>query len=287
VNRSALNKYAQLLTDTVDIFSVLVDPAVAPAPGSPAECELRATREQPAHTGVWGESPVRTAYALAAMSYSAALDQGRAMAALMTGGFTAVPVVVLARSLTEMTSQAWWLLDPGIGHIGRVRRLQALRYRSADEGQRAAAADGVPEDERYLYTETISQVGEYSRRLDLEAPSKDGRVYVCGSERLRSASRRVKYMFGEVDVAGVYNLYSAFSHGELFALWQGFEKTTEGSQHIHYRPAVNEESFKGAVAVASYALYAPAARAVSLFGLDQGSLEEWIDEHDAMVHPDM
>jgi len=39
--------------------------------------------------------------------------------------------------------------------------------------------------------------------------------------------------------------------------------------------------------VASYALYAPAARAVSLFGLDRESLEEWIDEHDAVLHPDM
>jgi hypothetical protein len=63
------------------------------------------------------------------MQYHAALDHGKAMVALMTGAFTAVPVVTLARALVEVAGQAWWLLEPGIGHVGRLERPQILRYR--------------------------------------------------------------------------------------------------------------------------------------------------------------
>jgi hypothetical protein len=35
-----------------------------------------------------------------------------------------------------------------------------------------------------------------------------------------------------------------------------------------YRPVVNEESFKGVVAMASYALHPPAERLTNLFGLN-------------------
>jgi hypothetical protein len=64
-------------------------------------------------------------------------------------------------------------------------------------------------------------------------------------------------------VPSVYNLYSGYAHGYPFAL---------GREHVQdamrYQPLVNEDSFKGAVAVASYALYPPGARLSELFGLD-------------------
>lgn len=260
---------AELLSDVAEIFSVVVDPDMVPAPGSPGERELCAARERHALTGFWGEDAVRMAHALAAMNYQAALEQARAVAALMTGAFTAVPVVQLGRSLIEATSRAWWLLESGIGVVARVERLQAARYGSAVEGERAALANGASEGEVGLYTETPAQVEEYSRKLGLPIPSQKGRVYVCGDNKLPSASRRVSDMFCQIDVPGIYRLYSAFPHSEIYAWRQHFEETTEHGGHRYYRPVVHEETIKGAVAVAAWALYPPAARAAALFGLDQ------------------
>lgn len=265
----SLPDYAKLLADVVDIFDVYVDPRVMLAHGSPAVQELQAAREQPCQAAVWGEEPVRRAYGLALMQYHAALEHGQAMVALMSGVFTAVPVVVLARALVEVAGQVWWLLEPGIGHVGRVERLQALRFRNAFEGQQSAEADGVPEEAYDQYTETTAQVEEYSRRLGLAVPalSKPDRTYVCGNEKLPSATSLVRGLFDKVDVPSVYNLYSGYAHGHPFALWRDYAaEVVDGA--LRYRPLVNEESFKGAVAMASYALYPPGERLSKLFGLD-------------------
>jgi hypothetical protein len=117
-------------------------------------------------------------------------------------------------------------------------------------------------------------------------PSKEGHVYVCGGERLPTPSRRVKGMFEEVDVPSVYRIYSGFSHGELFALWQGYEIRADGRQADYYLPAINEQSFQGSVAVATYALSAAGYRAAKLFGLDQEAVNDWAAERDAVLHPE-
>lgn len=268
MDKPALSEYAKLLTDVAETWDVLLDLRVTPAPGSPAKGELRAACKQSSQEGTWGEEPVHRAYGLAFMQYNAALEHGKAMVALMTGAFTAVPVVVLARALVEVAGQAWWLLEPGIGHVGRVERLQILRYRNAVEGQRSAEADGVPETAYGEYTETTVQVEGYSRRLGLAVPawSKDDRTYICGNERLPSATGLVRGLFDKVDVPSVYNLCSGYAHGHPFALWREYaEEVVDGA--LRYRPLVNDESFKGAVAMASYALYPPAERLSALLGL--------------------
>jgi hypothetical protein len=168
---SSLSGYAKLLADVVDIFDVYMHPQVTPTPGSPAAQELQAAHQQPCQAGVWGEEPVRRAYGLALMQYDAALEHAKAVVGLTTGEFTAVPIVVLARALVEVAGQAWWLLEPRIGHVGRVERFQILRCRSAVEGERAAQADGVPEAAYDQYTETTTQVEEFSRHLDLAVPA--------------------------------------------------------------------------------------------------------------------
>jgi hypothetical protein len=181
------------------------------------------------------------------------------MVALMSGRFWAVSVSILARSLAEAASQAWWLQEPDIGCVRRVRRLQASRYRSASEGERAATADGASNEEYRRYTETTAEVEQYSRTLGLDIPRRDRLVYACGDERLATASRRVASMFVDVDVPTVYSLDSGFPHGELLALRQGFESSGHRAGFRHIRPIITDEAFKGAVAVASYALYPPGA----------------------------
>lgn len=277
VSESGLGEYARLLGDVAEIDNVWVDPETAPRVDSLAAVELRAAQEEPGREGTWGERWVRDAYMLAGMKYEVALDHARAMAGLMTARVTAgvmtgrqpsvsVPVSVLARALVEVAAYAWWLLEPEIGHVSRVRRLQLLRYRSAVEGERAAEADGVAEEELRDYTETKAQVGGDSRALALEVPgwSKKVRRYVCGGEELPTVACLVKQMFAAVDLPSAYRVLSGYAHGELFVLWREFVRAADDSARC--RPVVNEESFRGAVAVASYALHPPAYRMMRLYG---------------------
>lgn len=277
-----LGRYADHLRSTVEIFGVLTDPQIAPRPGSPADRELAEARTFSLGDGIWGEGRVRTAYAAALMSYTAALDEGLAMAAAVTGGVrTAIPAVVLSRSIAEVCSKAWWLLEPGVGARGRVERLQCLRLRSAIEGERAAEADGIEQADWHEYTETQSQVAEYAGKLGLDQPRRDGHAYVCGSQRMPSVSRNVGAMLSDVGVEAAYNIHSGFAHGEIFALWQGFEHSDDGRL---IRPVVKEPTLKGAVAVAVRALYCPAQRLSDLFGLDPApGQDDWVDEHDALT----
>lgn len=272
MDESSLTEYGKLLAEVVDIYAVLADPRVTPRTGSPASEELRQAREQPCPAGTWGEEPVHEAYALAVMNYQVALDHAAVIAAIATVERATVSASALARTLVEVASQAWWLLEPGIGHLGRVQRMLALRYRSACEGEKTAMADGVPADEHPSYTETTAQVTQYAQMLGLETPSVDRSkpwpVYICGSERLPTASWRVKELFSGIDLPSVYPLLSGYSHGELFALVREFEQVARGDLGTHYRSVLNEDSFKGAVAVASYALYPPGERLSELFGLD-------------------
>src|SRR6266851_5122 len=246
-----LAECAQLLADVAEINQVLVDPRAVPTPGSPATAELEATCRQDGRDGLWGEEPVRMAYTVAVTNYGAALEHARAIVRLMSGEFTAVPASVLVRALVEVASQAWWLLEPDIGHVRRVRRVQALRYRSAVEGEKAAHADGVPPDEYSHYTETKAQVEHYAQALGLEAPgidtSKPWRVYVCGSERLPTASHRVKELLKDIDLPSVYSIFSGYSHGELYTQWREFELAMDGTQQFCGNPTVNEQSFRNAV----------------------------------------
>lgn len=275
-----LAPYAAHLRGTVEIFGVLTDPQVAPRPGSQADHELAEARTLSLGDGIWGERPVRTAYAAALMSYTAALDEGMAMAAVISGGVrTAIPAVVLARSTAEACGQAWWLLETGLGARGRVERVQCLRLRSAIEGEGAAKADGIDEADWHEYTETQAQVRQYSRKLGLDPPRRDGYGYACGSQRMASVSRMVPAMFSDVGAEAAYNIHSGFAHGEIFALWQGFEHSEDGGP---LRPVVKEPTLQGAVAAAARALYCPAARLSDLFGLDRPpGRDEWVDEHDA------
>jgi len=271
----SLNECAQLLSEVVDINAVLVDQRVLPAPGSPAALELAASGEQPGQAGCWGEEPVRRAYMVAVANYHVALEHAQAVTTLMSGSFTAVPASVLARALAEVASQAWWLLEPDIGHVNRVRRLQALRYRGAVEVENAAKADGLSPDEYHLYAETKLQVEEYSDQLQLERPrldtSKRYPIYECGGQRLPTARYRVEQMFSAIDLSSVYPVFSGYSHGETFALWREFVLMAAESSQLRYSPVLNEDSFRGVVSVASYALHPAAYRFIAAFGLGEST----------------
>ena len=96
-----------------------------------------------------------------------------------------------------------------------------------------------------------------------------------------SVSRMVPAMLSDVGVEAAYNIHSGFAHGEIFALWQGFERSGDGRL---IRPVVKEPTLQGAVAVAARALYCPTARLSDMFGLERPpGQDDWVDEHDAVT----
>jgi hypothetical protein len=267
VTKTRISTLAELLADVIDVCSVLDGPDAAPTAGSLACAELHSAQEHAVDGHVWGEEPVRLAYAHGTISYAAALEHGRATVTLMNARSSPVPVVALARSLVEVVSDAWWMFDPEVSYVQRVQRLLAVRHRSAIQGERAAKADDAPAGR---YGETQNEVEEYSRMLGLDAPGMERwGVFVCGSQRLPTATARVRQMFADVDVPSVYNLYSGFSHGELFALERAFERQAgiKPDQPMYWQPITDEEVLKGAVSVAAYALNQAGSRIATLYGL--------------------
>ncbi|HEV2403428.1 MAG TPA: hypothetical protein VGS08_04455 [Candidatus Saccharimonadales bacterium] len=76
-------------------------------------------------------------------------------------------------------------------------------------------------------------------------------------------------MFKSIDLPSVYPVFSGYSHREPFALWREFELAMDGTQQLCRNPTINEQSFRNAVGVASYALHPPGYRLMTMFGLDR------------------
>jgi len=261
---SELAGYATYLKSAVETFSTLTDPWVDSRPDSTAQSELEEAREFVLGDGVWGEAPVREAYAVAASGYSAALDLGRAMTAVLTSdALTAYPSTTLTCSIVRTTSQTWWLLDPGTGVKGRVERLQCLRFRSSLSAQPAArnSAEARHSNDR----STIGDVYEHSRILGLDSPRQDGPFYVCGDQRMPPIDRLAVAMLDDLGSDSAYSLGESFYRGDLIALRQAFEPSR--SSHV-VQPAMNERMLLNAVTIAVRSLFSTAVRFADLFGLE-------------------
>ena len=256
--------YAAYLSSAVETFSTLTDPWAVSRPDSTAQSELAEAQDFALGDGVWGETPVREAYALAASGYSAALDLGRAMTAVLTSeALTALPAMTLARAISRVTSQTWWLLDPDAGVKGRVERLQCLRFRGS-LGTRPIAGNG--EDGGHPHHQNaIGDVFEHSRTLGLDNPRMDGPFCVCGTQRMPPAASLAAAMVDDLEIGSADSVLGGFSRGDLFALRRAFEPGRV-SQVVH--PVMDEGMLLSAVTIAVRCLFSAAVRFVDLFGLE-------------------
>jgi hypothetical protein len=285
VFQSQMPDYGRLMLQTIGVMNLFDRPTDPPTPGSMAAGEFNEARIQPAAGDHWGEEPVRMALAVALMNYQAALEQARAAAALMTGEFTIIPTAAILRSIVDAASQAWWLLEPDIGLVARVRRMQAIRFRNASQGEWVARKLKIPLEEFRHYTETTEQVAEFSRRLSLEEPSRRKDAYMCGDQELPRPMSRASAIFADVEALTVFDLYLSFMQGELFSLWQAFEPGPALEGRLEHHLVIDEDAFLAAVAVISRALQAPATRGIRLFGLDDRRFNDWIADHDSVFRP--
>jgi hypothetical protein len=168
----------------------------------------------------WGELPVRTAYALAAVLLMTATDCLRALGDSVNALTTTYTSGVLSRAVMEPGAQAWWLLAGGIGARRRVIRSVLIRASSArwlEKSVQAADPAGVAS----TYGEDQAMVKSYAAGLGLSYVCNSSKTE-CEGELLPGYTSRAPEFEKAVGVSAAYAIYSGAAHAELFAVMQGW-----------------------------------------------------------------
>ena len=172
-------------------------------------------------TGLWGDTPVRMAYAAAAFLLEAVLQCLRALSGALTVEATPYVANCLARAALEAGSQAWWLLEPGIGAQRRVARFLLIRARSACAVEDTSKQLGV---HPVGYGETVVMVRQQASALCLNLVSADGgRRWSCGPDELPTYTARARAFGQALRTKGSYSIYSGSAHAEWHAIISGWQ----------------------------------------------------------------
>ena len=187
-------------------------PAQEWAPAWRSEASREHNQDVSGPRGPWGNFPVRTAYAAAAFLLDAVLQCLRAMSGALAVEATPYVTNCLARSALEAGSQAWWLLELGIGAQRRVARLLLIRAGSARRLQETATILCLVAGD---YGETVEAVRQYGADLGLDLVSADGgKRWVCGVDELPGYTARARDFERALKALGSYSIYSGAAHAE-------------------------------------------------------------------------
>jgi len=215
-----------------------------PGPGSEAAAELSNT-ETRLGGDLWGEDPPRTAYAAANLMMTGVLDDLASIHQMLGDQMPVIGPTVVARSAIEITSGAWWLMQPGIGVRRRVCRELALSLTSARRARQVAEefqatgfqvgqeiADALQQEARILHRITD---------LGISPPASPGYSPAVENERAMSATATTAAMLmavlpASVPGTSVYRTYSAVTHGEIYGLMNFMAPgvTSDGSTLLHW-----------------------------------------------------
>jgi hypothetical protein len=217
VDVAEMKRYLAEASDAVDQWF----PGSEWVPAWHSEASRERTAVVSGPNGPWGDAPVRTAYAAAAFLLDAVLQCLRAMGSALTVGATPYVANCLARSALEAGSQAWWLLEPGIGAQQRVARFLLIRAGSARTLEDTAKTLGVAPGD---YGETVDAVKQHAAALGLKLVSADrGKRWSCGTDELPGYSARARAFEQALRTCGSYRIYSGSAHAEWHAVIAGWQ----------------------------------------------------------------
>ncbi|HEY2265367.1 MAG TPA: hypothetical protein VGI96_22275 [Streptosporangiaceae bacterium] len=239
-----------------------------PAWQSEAEGEVR-NSELRADGSPWGGDPVRTAYAAATVFLFAALDALLALRDSVSVSSTSYVPGVLSRAAMEAGSQAFWLLEPGIGARRRVIRSVLVRAGSAANLKETVEAVD-PAETVSAYGEDPATIEAYAQGLALVYAAKkdqNGRKALeCEGERLPTYTARAVALETGMKMSAGYRIYSGSAHAELYSVMQSWRKTTSGMAAPLERWCDREAVWAAALASAGFVMM-PAFRALTLLDL--------------------
>lgn len=148
-------------------------------PGWQSEAAAERSNQEIGPSGVWGPAPVCSVYVAAALYLEGVLQCMRAMADIITTDTTHYVPNCLARAAMESGSQAFWLLEEGIGARRRVARFMLLR---ASGARRLAGEVGKTNPSSAgLYGKTPGQAAALAASLgcsDRRPPDDDHQKFV-------------------------------------------------------------------------------------------------------------
>ena len=197
--RTLISEMAQMLESVLDHDGLWC----APPAGSKAAADLANAVSGP--SGAWSEAPVRDVMDIVWMALGLAGENARASAALLgkparfsglpgirlfrfsldlLAPRTSFPVEVLARSVIEAASLAFWLTESGLDVRARVARQIVYRMNGATRMEEALDSMGGPRpgEQRRDYGELADDVRQAAADLGLPL-TRPGRQWDCDGQK--------------------------------------------------------------------------------------------------------
>jgi hypothetical protein len=237
-------------------------------PGWQSEAAGERANQENGPNGPWGPDPVRSVYVAAALYLELVLQSLRALAASLTPDSTHYVPNCLARAAMEAGSQAFWLLEPGIGARRRVARFMLIRASGAR--YRAEQVRLTDPEGTGSYGETPELAADFAASLGLSCHYRPKGKYRgewwCEDQKLPGYTERNRLLEDAMFTAAAYSIYSGALHAEWNAVIGNWEQVTleDGTIAMVSRP--DRVAVWGAVLVAAAPAVVPAARAVQLLG---------------------
>jgi hypothetical protein len=201
-----------------------------PTSGSEASREIadaRASYLPPAH----GEAVPRTAYAAANLLMGGVLDDLYSLQTLLGETMPVIGSTVVARSAIEIAATVWWLMEPGIGLHKRACRELVLSLTSARRAEQVAKLVNSAAGTNI----TLGHEADVLNRMaTLGLTATAGTSPSVGGEALPTATDGTTAMLRPGLSArhapeSVYRVYSAVTHGQIYALVNFFQPSPSGN----------------------------------------------------------
>jgi hypothetical protein len=237
------------------------------SPGWQSEAAREQANQERGRGGRWGAEPVQSVYTAAALYLEAALQCMRAMAASITTDTTHYVPDCLARAAMEAGSQAFWLLEPGIGARRRVVRSMLIRAAGAQRlAEEVARTDPGGAG---FYGETPAQAADLAAHYGLiceyrKHKGRRGGDWWCEADKLPGYTQRNLMLEDAMSTPAAYAIYSAALHADWHSIMGNWMQTTapDGSGAIVIHP--HRVAVWGAALVAAAPAIFPAIRALTL-----------------------
>jgi hypothetical protein len=257
----------------------LQDPSWQPAPDSEASTEL-ASGQVRQDGQPWGETVLRTPYALASLLMTGVMDNLGSIRQLIGDPMPAIGPTVIARSAMEMGAAAWWLMEPGIGARRRTCRHLVLSLISA---RRAAQVAEELRDEE-ARAEGLAQEGRMLALIaDLAVSPPAGSAYkpVIEGEGFPEATGLTAAMLqpcypGLAGTGSFYRSYSAVLHGQVYGLMNFMTPAVQDDGRILLSWQLRGSVLYGAVEVALLSFREPFKRISQHMGWGCIEYDQWL-----------
>ncbi|WP_042404649.1 hypothetical protein [Streptacidiphilus carbonis] len=265
-----VDRWAAPFGELLDVVSRRVAGRMSPAWQSDASDEISETAALVRSDGIsWGPNPGSITLVVAEVLMRAALEHAHAVRMLLLlRPSSAMSIESLVRSALEAASQAWWLLEPGIGGRERVVRRLLLERKTAAALEKSAAKMGYTVSSDHGKTIDDTDKERVALGIQDDFGPKGGWVGAAKQRPLDYTTLVERFMeqTGQDAPQGPYAFLSGTAHAELWRILYAYtsEKDTAGANV--FMPRTSADFVRFAVSACIDAAAQPAIRAFQWLG---------------------